>query len=174
MNNEIEIWKDVPGYEGLYQASDFGRIKSLSNNKYKKEKILKHSFKRGYHRVILWNNKNIKCYSVHQIIAIVFLNHYPNGNNIVVDHINNDKNDNRLDNLQLIHNSLNLKKRSFFKKPNCTSKYLGVNWNEKDKRWMSRISINGKSKYLGSFLTEEEANIARINALNNLDNKFKK
>ncbi len=165
-----EIWKDVPGYEGLYQSSNLGRIKSLGNDKSKKEKILKQYLKRGYYRLILWNNKRIKSYYVHQVIAITFLNHVPNGNNIVVDHINNDKNDNRLINLQLIHNSLNIKKKIIVKKANCTSKYLGVNWNGKDKRWMSRISINGKQKYLGGFLTENEANEARINALNNLKN----
>ena len=46
-----EIWKDITGYEGLYQISNLGRVKSLGNNKSIKEKILKHKEKTcgGYH-----------------------------------------------------------------------------------------------------------------------------
>ncbi|MBK8853106.1 MAG: hypothetical protein IPN10_03130 [Saprospiraceae bacterium] len=54
MNTEIEIWKDVPDYEGLYQVSSFGRVKSLGNLKTKKEKIIKQYIgKKGYYFVNL-------------------------------------------------------------------------------------------------------------------------
>ena len=55
MSNEIEIWKDIPNYEGLYQASNLGRIRSLGNNRFKNPKILKCGIGlTGYKRVMLY------------------------------------------------------------------------------------------------------------------------
>lgn len=181
MITDNEIWKDVPNYESLYQASNLGRIKSLGNNRSKKDKILKHVIKSGYHRVILWNKKKIKCYAVHQIIAITFLNHIPNGHTITVDHINNDKNDNSVFNLQLLTNKENITKRnhsynedgSILKNGEFTSKYIGVCWVKKDKRWSSRISVNGKQIHLGNYLNELDAHKARVKALSNLNSQTK-
>ena len=51
-----EIWKDIVGYEGLYQASNLGRIKSLSYNRTKQEKTLKQSQQKGYLYVKLAKN----------------------------------------------------------------------------------------------------------------------
>ena len=148
-----EIFKDIVGYEGSYQISNLGNVKSI---KFKKEKILKAPMNTGYRVVCLsLNNKNKVLY-VHQLVAMAFLNHTPNGyNGLIVDHINNIKTDNRLENLQLISNRENTSKD----RKGCTSKYTGVCWNKRNNKWLSQIIINGKTKYIGCFNCELEAHL---------------
>lgn len=160
--SEKEIWRDIPDYEGFYQASNIGRIKNLSRtvkhpsggNKVIKERILSLSIESsGYFTVRLSKNGNKKTFTVHQLVAMAFLKHRRNGSKIVVDHIDNSPLNNRLDNLQLISNRENLSKD----KKGCSSKYVGVCWNKRDEKWQSQIWINGKIKYLGYFDSELEA-----------------
>jgi hypothetical protein len=152
-----EIWKDIPVYEGIYQVSNLGRIKSL---KFGKEKILNGWIRRdGYIAVNLMYNKR-KTYRLHQLIAITFLNHKPNGHKIVVDHIDNNKLNNRLDNLQLVSQRFNSSKDR-----KGSSKYTGVSWNKKRKKYESQIVINNKRKYLGLFENEYDAHLAYQNKL---------
>ena len=103
-----EIWKDVVGYEGLYQVSSLGRVKSLerlvkNDNKggfrLIKEKILSLcSSGRQYYYVSLRKNSLPKKVYVHRLVAEVFL---PNPENKpCVDHLNTDKFDNRVENLK--------------------------------------------------------------------------
>ena len=97
-----EIWKDIKGYEGRYQISNFGRVKSLI---YSKEKIMNiYNFRRdgekgkGYWRVRLIKNSSYKYFFVHRLVAEAFI---PNPNNYAtVNHINGIKTDNRIDNLE--------------------------------------------------------------------------
>ena len=94
MENNNEIWKPIVGYNGVYEISSFGRVKSYKQSK--KGKILK-IFKdsKGYFRVTLNTNKQ---YSVHRLVAQAFI---PNPNNLPqVNHINEDKTDNRVENLE--------------------------------------------------------------------------
>jgi hypothetical protein len=169
--NNTEIWKDIPGYEGIYQVSDMGNVKSLSREmllkgKYPtttKEKILKTELSHcGYLRVKLYNNglkKNIKS---HMLVAMAFLNHKPDGTNkICIDHINNNKLDNRLLNLQLITNRENSSKD----KKNGTSQYTGVSWNKSRNKWVVFINIDNKNKNLGVFTDEYEAHLVYQKAL---------
>ena len=117
-----EIWKDIESYEGLYQVSSLGRVKSL---KYNKQRILKTpSDAYGYSVCNLSLNGKQKIFKVHKLVAIAFLNHTPNGHNMVVDHINNLKIDNRLENLQLTSQRENTSKD----KKKGSSKYVGVYW----------------------------------------------
>lgn len=97
--NENEIWKDIEGYEGLYQISNLGRVKSLNYNRTNQEKILKQIKDRGgYFKVNLWKNGNQKTYQVHRLVANAFIDN-PN-NHPTVNHINEDKTDNRVYNLE--------------------------------------------------------------------------
>ena len=169
----MEIWKDIKGYEGFYQISNLGNVKSLSRLvKHKqsynlvKEKIMKQFLsKSGYLIVRLNKNKIGKTYSIHQLIAINFLNHIQCGFLLVIDHIDNNKLNNALDNLQIITNRQNTSKRI----TKYSSKYVGVSFDKKNEKWMSSIRINGKSKHLGRFNTEEEARNKYLIELNKIN-----
>ena len=103
----MEEFRDVPGWEGLYQVSNLGNVKSLGNDKAKKEKILKQNLvgviSKQYFAVEFCVDGKRKTCRVHQLVAMAFLNHIPNGYiGLVVDHIDNNKLNNNLENLQLI------------------------------------------------------------------------
>ena len=150
---KTEIWKDIKDYEGLYQVSNLGRVKSL---KFGKERILSAATNAtGYSLVALCNGKT-KAITAHQLVAMAFLNHKPCGYKLVVDHINTIKTDNRLENLQVITNRENSSKD----KKKGTSKYVGVSWYKRCKKWKAQMLIKGKYKTLGYFKTELEASEA--------------
>lgn len=71
----------------------------------------------------------------------------------LVDHINHDPLDNRRENLRIVSNRQNQQN----KKNKGTSKYPGVSWQKQTNKWVAHIRLNGKSKYLGSFIDEREA-----------------
>ena len=157
-----EIWKDVPGFEGMYQVSDLGNVKSL---KFGKERLLKQATdSTGYLNVSLYKEGKRKGFKAHVLVAMAFLNHVPCGHRLVVDHIDNDKMNNSLDNLQVITNRENLSKD----KKGGSSKYVGVSWSKRDKRWRAEIRINGKYKFLGYFDDEVLASEAYQEALKDL------
>lgn len=92
------IWKDIHGYEGLYQINTCGDIKSLAGGK---DKILKKRYDHdGYCQACLSNNGKHKYYKVHRLVWEVFVGPIPEGMHI--NHINEVKDDNRLDNLNLM------------------------------------------------------------------------
>lgn len=102
-----EVWKDIPNYESLYQASSLGKIRSLAHtrkngtNEYKqKGKILKFNKNNygGYYRVCLCKDGKSKSYWVHRLIALTFIDNPQNKE--TVNHINGNKLDNRLENLE--------------------------------------------------------------------------
>jgi hypothetical protein len=156
-----EVYKDVLDYEGFYQVSNLGNVKSLERkvpfkNSFKKlkERILKPSKDgRGYYKVSLAKNGINKTKLVHQLVAVAFLNHKPDGYKIVVDHIDSNPLNNNLKNLQLISQRENLSKD----KKGYSSKYTGVCWNKKSNKWVATIRINGKIKHLGLFHNEIDA-----------------
>lgn len=100
-NFENEIWKDIPNYEGLYQVSNLGRVKSLKRAYRVKERILKPLITRnGYYQVGLCKNSNEKFYQVHRLVYEAFNGPIPEG--LQVNHISERKSDNRLLNLNLM------------------------------------------------------------------------
>ena len=98
-----EIWKDIKDYEGYYQISNLGRVKSLSrlvdNRYYNKECILKPRLHlKGYHLVALSKNGKITGHSVHRLVAETFIE---NPDNLPeVNHKDEDKTNNCVDNLE--------------------------------------------------------------------------
>ena len=162
---EKEIWKDITGYEGKYMVSDQGRVKSLKYNNTNKEKILKPSYHcNGYLIVSLCKDNKPKCIKVHQLVAMEFLGHTPCGMKVVVDHIDNNKTNNNLNNLQLISQRENSSKD----RKGGSSEYVGVSWRKDSCKWRSMIRINGKKKHLGFFTNELDASEAYQKALKNL------
>lgn len=154
-----EIWKAIPGYEGYYEVSDQGNVRSLDRKVWtgkgyylKKGEVMKfYTTDQGYYRVVLSKNSNVRKFKVHQLVAMAFLGHKPNRyKGLIVDHISNIKTDNRLENLQLISQRENVSKDI----KNGSSKYTGVSWNKAGNKWVSFIRVNGKKKYLGYFKCE--------------------
>lgn len=103
----IEIWKDVPGYEGYYQASNLGRVKSIERvvkhnyggPKKIKERILKGNVNRhGYLRVNLSRKGLRKSFSIHRIVAMTFIGE----SDLVVNHIDGVKTNNNINNLEYV------------------------------------------------------------------------
>lgn len=166
----MEEFRDIPGWEGVYQVSNLGNVKSLartvimSNGRTQpyKERILKPGNIKNYLTVQLHNAGKRKNYKVHQLVAMTFLNHIPNGYiGLVVDHIDNDSLNNNLENLQLISTRENCSKD----RAGGTSRYVGVCWSKQSKKWTANIVINGKKKHLGFFKCELEASEAYQKAL---------
>ena len=157
-----EEWKPIKDYEGLYEVSSLGRVKSL---KFNKEKILKPRLNYlGYFIVGITKEKNQKTITIHQLVAIAFLNHVPCGHKIVVDHINDNKKDNRLENLQMITQREN----AFKTQGKYSSKYKGVSFKKELKKWQSYLFNNKKLIHLGYFKCELAAHLAYQNKLKEL------
>jgi len=158
----LEIWKEVIGFTD-YQVSNLGRVKSL---KFNKENILVQcKASHGYLVVKLCCKGISSTFGVHKLVADSFLNHVSKKHTLAIDHIDNNKTNNKLSNLQIISVRENLSKD----KKNKTSKYTGVVYRPKAKnKWESSIYFNKKINYLGSFETEIEANNAYQKALSNL------
>ena len=104
LNYKKEIWKDIKGFEGLYQVSNLGRVKSLERidalGHRLKEKILKPQLVRRYYRVCLCKQSIKKTYRVHRLVWEAFNGQIPEG--LQVNHINEVKTDNKLENLNLM------------------------------------------------------------------------
>ncbi len=102
-----EIFKDIPGYEGLYQVSNLGRVRSLDRTRkgaYNKAiaikgRILKSSVSnKGYELVGLCKNSVSKKKTVHRLVMLAFI---PNPNNLpIINHIDGDKLNNNISNLE--------------------------------------------------------------------------
>jgi hypothetical protein len=155
----LEIWKDIKSYEGLYEVSNRGRVKSL---KWTKDKILKPKISNaGYCLIPLWKNGKSKTFPIHRLVYQSFIGELIKG--LVVDHISGDRIQNSVENLQQISYRENTVRGNVTK--NSTSKYPGVNWEKSKNKWKSRISLNGKKKHLGLFESELEAAQAYEQAL---------
>lgn len=110
-----EIFKDVPGFEGYYQVSNLGRVKTLARDEWRnfsdrtahfarrREKFLKpQKDAEGYLHVRLTKaGEGYTLWKVHQLVALLFLNHDRKDRNYIVHHLNHDKADNRVDNLEI-------------------------------------------------------------------------
>ena len=93
-------WKDIPGFEGLYQVSDCGQVKSCSRSDTFKEKILKPILDAyGYHLVNLYKEGKQKTFKVHRLVALVFLE---GNNSLTVNHIDECKTNNHVSNLEYL------------------------------------------------------------------------
>ena len=161
----MEIWKEIKDYEGKYEVSSLGRIKSLNYLNSGKEKIMKTSIgTQGYPYIFLSKNGKKKCFTIHKLVAIAFLNHIPNGFESVIDHKNSDKTENTIQNLRIVTHRENISKE-YKEKRNLPT---GVRkWRNKYK---AQIKIKGKLISLGLYLTQEEASNAYQQQIAQLNN----
>ena len=159
----VEVWKDIPNYEGRYKVSNLGNVRSFNYNKVKLMKTPLDNYGRAV--TSLRRNNKTKTYRVHILVAKAFLKHKPCGMKIVVDHINNNRLNNKLYNLQLITHRQNVSKDI----KESTSKYTGVFFRKSTGKYVSSIRLNGKSKHLGYFTDEKEAAQAYQNELKKIN-----
>lgn len=166
MKENIEEWRDIPGYEGFYMASSLGRIKSVyrivdnGRNTFRpvKEKILIGiPTAYGYFTCNLYKNSNRKTKAIHQLVAAAFLEHKIDKHNFVVNHIDGNGKNNNLSNLELRTNRENCTVCYRKNQDSVTSGFIGVCWDEYIGRWNARITYNGKGHHLGSFNSEIHA-----------------
>ena len=107
MKAVIETFKDIPGYEGLYQVSDYGAVRSLNYQGKKRIKYLKNEkMPNGYERIVLCRNGKPKRFMVHRLVLETFVGKIPDGYEI--DHINAVCDDNRLSNLRVVTHKENM------------------------------------------------------------------
>ena len=147
---EVEIWKDIPEYEGLYQVSNLGRIKSLY---FGKERIMKQSKdKQGYCCISLYKDCKIKYFLVHRLIGLVFI---PNDNpteKIEINHKDENKENNTVTNLCWVT-----------PKENC-------NWGTRNKRRIEKKSIPILQYDLNNNLIREWGSSKLVNKELNINN----
>jgi len=104
-------WKDIPGYEGLYQVNNFGEVRSLFYRGKNNVHILTPGTdKNGYLHVVLCKDKKAYTAQVHRLVAIAFL---PNPDNLPqVNHLDKNRANNRVDNLEWCSASHNIRHRT--------------------------------------------------------------
>lgn len=176
-NNTVkEEWRDVPNYEGYYQVSDLGRVRSLDRvitysngqKRFYKGRIIKGSVNKGYRRTALNIDGVGREFKFSQLVAMAFLGHEPKGHTLVVDHINGDKLDDRVENLRIVTQRANATTCFRSDRDSFTSEYVGVYWDKKMTKWQSQIQHKGVRVHLGFYNTEIEASIAYQAALSKI------
>ena len=106
---ESEIWKPISGYEGLYEVSNLGRVKSLSRFQSTTERILKGEYdNRGYYRVRLSKENITKKFQIHRLVASVFIKN-PSFVRLQINHIDGNPSNNNVSNLEWCTHSENMK-----------------------------------------------------------------
>jgi hypothetical protein len=143
-----EVWKDIQNYEGLYQISNLGRVKSLRYNIFMKTSLTPN----GYYKVSLSKNAKSKTYNIHRILGISFI---PNpGNKSELDHIDRNKTNNNLSNLRWVDRSDNIINRELHYNEYCNIQTI---CNNNNIYYRVKIKRNGIRIIDKTFTVLEEA-----------------
>ena len=129
----MEEWRSIPGYEGLYEVSSYGRVKSLEISYVRKDGRMYHKPEiilspknngKGYLTVCLYKNKTHKYYLIHRLVAQIFI---PNPDNLPeVNHLDEDKTNNRVDNLEFCDHKYNVNYKGVLKRRSQRMKENGI------------------------------------------------
>lgn len=110
-----EVWKDIPGYEGLYQVSNLGRVKSAPNRYQSKSMrnnggIMKLKYSQGYYIVTLYSqiSHSHKSFMVHRLVAMAFVTNDSPQKKFFVNHKDENGTNNRFDNLEWCTHKYNI------------------------------------------------------------------
>jgi hypothetical protein len=161
-----ETFKDIPNWEGIYQVSDMGNVKSLARKWSPGESILTPAVSRDkYLKVDLKANGRREQVEVNRLVALAFLDSNYVAKGLVCDHKDRDRQNNNLLNLRVVtqrENSQNTRN---------SKNLIGAYKRRTSDKWKSAIYVNGKIKHIGDFDTEEEASEAYF-AMANLERKL--
>ncbi len=158
----VEIFKKIEGFEN-YSVSDHGNVRNDSTGK-----VLQGKDTRGYLQLGLVKNKKRHFKLIHKLVAEAFLANPENKE--CVDHIDNDRQNNKLINLRFATHSQNNQNASLSSKN--TSGAKGVSWHKQSMKWRAEITINGKQITLGSFINKDDAINIRIQRAKNEFGEF--
>lgn len=156
---EEEIWIELKVGKGAYSVSSMGRMYRIFNNRCSIINGSKN--KEGYLTVKILIGGKYKTFNLHSLIADTFLLDKQNGNQFVVDHIDENKINNAVSNLRIITQRKNVSKSR-----NPKTSYTGVYNSSTKGKYLASILINKKKTHLGTFNTSKEAHTAYINAVN--------
>ena len=162
-----EEWRCVAEYEGLYEVSSLGRIRSLGHTTVDTKNV-ERSFKgrvlnlstdsNGYNIKTLYLNRERCAFRLHRLIAQAFI---PNPNGLpYIDHIDGNKENNNINNLEWVTAQENTER--YHSKIESSSKYNKVSFSPSHKKWIAQLLVDGKSIHIGSFDSEEEAHFAQV------------
>ena len=167
----MERWKYIKGYEGIYEISDCGNVRSLNrlikdrwgNSKLEKGILISPGTNRcGYRYVMLSKNGKRSIRYIHKIVSSHFLKEK---DGCVTDHIDGNRLNNTVENLQYITQRENIiKGKVSMLKENKSSKYLGVTWDKSRGKWKAQKRDGKKNICLGRFSSEEDAYRAYLSA----------
>lgn len=134
-----EIWKDIEEYDGQYQVSNLGNVRSL---KFGKVRILKQSVhKQGYKNAKLCKNGKEKVYKVHRLVAEAFI---PNPNNLpIINHKDENPSNNNVDNLEFCTHKYNMNYGNINQKKSVSMKGKHINRTDLSKHIL-QYSKNGE------------------------------
>ena len=158
----MEQWKDIKGYDGHYQISNLGNVKSIKKQQHKI--LVQFLCGSGYLKFSLSLNSTVKNKMVHRLVAESFLGL---NEDMQVNHIDENKLNNNLSNLEYVSGRVNIQK--YYSTKINLNKTLGATYNKASKKWRSFIRVNGKQVYLGAFNTELEAGNAYQQAIKKYD-----
>jgi len=172
---EPEEWRDIPGYEGFYQVSSWGAVRSLLrrliDGRVKKGAILKpHITKTGYLRIELNKDRFKQKFGVHQLVAMAFHGHVRSGQDVVPNHKDFDPLNNYYKNIELVPQRTNANHKHL----PSNSEYVGVSFSTKINKFVAYIWIKGSLLSLGSFKDEMDAHEAYKRALKILNAEMSK
>jgi hypothetical protein len=161
-----EEWRDCVGFEGYYQVSNLGNIRSLDRmvrTNAKKPTYRQHKGKNlkprkdayGYLITCFWVEGKKSTVKIHRLVLDAFIGVEPR---FVCDHLNGVRDDNRLENLRWATVKENNNNRH---KCNGASGHVGVRMDKRNGRWQSYITVEGKFMHVAYCETKEQAVIAR-------------
>jgi len=158
MSKVIEQWKSVVGYEGLYEVSDLGNIRSVERIMFDKngrrhllqgKPISQSNDGSGYMKFLASKDNRKKCLKVHKVVVHAFLG-LKDG--YIVNHMDGYKSNNALSNLEYVTVRENVTHGIGYKKTRT-----GAHFHKKIGKWISRCSYNNIKVHLGYYDTEDEA-----------------
>jgi hypothetical protein len=169
--SEIEEWRPVIGYEGVYSVSSFGRVRRDMAGQGTRAGIIRKPYinpQTGYLVVTLGHLGIKRTFATHQLVAESFLGPCPSGH--IVHHKDEDHTNARLSNLEYATQAQNLWVARYA--PGATSKYRGVYLDRSRGLWMTRLKVAGKVHWIGRFTDEVEAARAHDEAARRLRGKY--